>query len=67
MNLKLFFSGIALFIIGLLMYFNVRKRKPASDKTNWNGQLSPQYIQFWIMAIIGIIVGLVFILKSLFH
>jgi len=66
MDAKLFFLGIAFFIVGLLMYFNVRKRKPASDKTNWNGQLFPQYIQFWIMAIVSIIVGIVFILKSLF-
>ena len=64
MDFKLFFLGIAFLIVGVLMYFNVRKRKPASDKTNWNGQLLPQYIQFWIYAIISIIVGIVFILES---
>ena len=65
MDLKLLFTGIFFFIIGILMLHNVRKRKPASDKTNWDGQLLPQYIQFWMVAIFGIIVGIVLILKSL--
>jgi len=65
MNLKLLFTGIVFFIVGLLMIHNVRRRKPASDKTNWNGQLYPQYIQFWIWAIVSTIVGIVFIVESL--
>jgi len=65
MDFKLLFAGIAFFIVGLLMLYNVRKRKPASDETNWKGQLVPQYIQFWIYSILSIIVGIVFILKSL--
>jgi len=64
MNWKLT-AGIIFLIVGLLMVNDVRKRKPASDKTNWKGQLMPQYIRFWITAIMGIIVGLVFILESL--
>nr|WP_067059695.1 hypothetical protein [Mucilaginibacter sp. L294] len=65
MNIKLLLTGITLLIIGLLMYFNVRKRKPASEETNWKGQLPPQFTQFWIWAIVGIVVGVVLILKSL--
>jgi hypothetical protein len=64
-NIKLLLTGIAFVIVGLLMYLDVRKRRPASEKTNWKGQLLPQYIQFWGMAIMCIIVGLVVILKSL--
>jgi hypothetical protein len=65
MNWKLI-AGIVFLFIGLLMLNDVRKRKPASDKTNWKGQWMPQYIHFWISAIMGIIVGLVFILESLY-
>jgi heme/copper-type cytochrome/quinol oxidase subunit 2 len=65
MNIKLLLTGIILLIIGLVMYLNVRKRKPASEETNWEGQLTPQFIQFWIWSIVGIIVGVVLILKSL--
>jgi len=64
MNYKLL-AGIAFFIVGLLMLYNVKKRKPASEETNWKGQMVPQYIQFWITAILSIIVGIVFILESL--
>lgn len=65
MDFKLFFSGLTFLIVGLLMYYDVRRRKPASDETNWKGQLFPQYIQFWIMAIVSIVIGLIFVLKSL--
>jgi len=65
MDFKLLFAGIAFLIVGLLMFYNVRRRKPASEKTNWKGQLVPQFIQFWMIAILSIIVGVVFILKSL--
>jgi len=65
MDFNFFFAGVAFFIVGLLMYYDVRRRKPASEETNWKGQLLPQYIQFWIMAIGSIIIGIVFILKSL--
>jgi len=64
MNWKLI-AGIAFLVVGLLMLNDVRKRKPASDKTNWKGQLMPQYIQFWITAIMGIMLGLIFILESI--
>ncbi len=67
MNFKLFFLGTIFFIVGMLMYFYIRKKKPASDKTNWNGLLMPDYITFWMTTILGIIVGLIFILKSLFN
>jgi cbb3-type cytochrome oxidase subunit 3 len=63
MNYKLL-AGIAFFIVGLLMLYNVKRRKPASEETNWKGQMVPQYIQFWITAILSIIVGIVFILES---
>jgi vacuolar-type H+-ATPase subunit I/STV1 len=65
MNYKLLFGGIAFLIVGLLMFYNVKRRKPASEQTDWKGQLVPQYIQFWIIAILCIIVGIVFILESL--
>ena len=58
-------AGIVFLIVGLLMLNDVRKRKPASDKTNWKGQMMPQYIQYWIAAIMGVIVGLAFILESI--
>ncbi|SFS46137.1 hypothetical protein SAMN04487890_101630 [Mucilaginibacter polytrichastri] len=65
MDFKFLAVGIIFLIVGLLMYNNVRKRKPASEETNWNGQLYPQYIQFKIWAIFSIILGVVFILESL--
>ncbi len=64
MNWKLV-AGIVFLIVGLLMLNYVRTRKAASDKTNWKGQWVSQYIHFWITAILGIIVGLVFILESI--
>ena len=67
MNLKLLFIGAAFFIVGLLMYLNVRSRKHASKDTSWKGQLLPQFIQFWITAILSMIVELVFILKSIIN
>jgi hypothetical protein len=65
MDLQRFFWGIAFFIAGLLMLFYIKRKKPASEKTNWQGQWISQYIHFWITAIMGIIVGLVFIIESL--
>lgn len=65
MDIKYLLIGIIFFVIGLLMFLNVRKRKPASDETNWQGQLLPNYIKFWITAFMAIIVGIIFILKSL--
>ncbi len=65
MDIKLFLMGLAFLAIGLLMYYDVRRRKPASEKTNWKGQLLPEFIQFWMGAIGAIILGIVFILKSL--
>ena len=65
MDLKRFFWGIAFFILGLLMLLYIIRKKPASEKTNWQGQWITQYIHFWITAIMGIIIGLVFILESL--
>lgn len=65
MNWKLMFVGITFLVIGSLMVYNIRGRKPASEKTSWNGQLMPQYIQFWIWAVISIVVGIVFIFESL--
>jgi cell division protein FtsW (lipid II flippase) len=65
MDYKLLFAGIAFLIVGLVMFYDVRKRKSASEKTNWKGQMVPQYIQFWMIAILSIIVGIVFILESL--
>jgi hypothetical protein len=65
MNYKLLFLGITFFVIGLLMFYNIKKRKPASDETNWNGQLLPEFISFWMTAILSAIVGLVFIYKAL--
>jgi len=64
MHWKLF-AGIVFLIIGLLMLNYIRTRKPATAKTNWKGQWISQYIHFWITAIMGIIVGLVFILESI--
>jgi hypothetical protein len=58
-------AGIAFLIVGLLMFNDVRKRRPASDATNWKGKLMPQYIQFWISAIMAMIVGLIFIFTSI--
>jgi hypothetical protein len=65
MNWKLMFAGITFLAIGSLMVYDIRKRKPASEKTNWKGQLMPQYIQFWICAVMIIVVGIVFIFESL--
>jgi heme/copper-type cytochrome/quinol oxidase subunit 2 len=65
MDFKLLFAGSAFLIVGLLMYFNVKSRKAASEETNWEGQLLPQYVSFWCTTILVIIVGIVFILKSL--
>ncbi|WP_316839134.1 hypothetical protein [Pedobacter gandavensis] len=65
MNYKLFLLGVTFLVVGLLMYYDVRKRKAASEETNWKGQLLPQYIQFWIWSIISIIGGLVFVVQSL--
>ncbi len=64
MDVKYFFAGLALFIVGLLMLNDVRKRKPASEETNGEGQLLPQYIQFWGIAILSTIVGLILIIES---
>jgi len=66
MDYKLLIAGIVFLIVGSLMFNDVRKRKPASEETNWKGQLEPQYIQFKIMSIVGIIVGLIFIIEALF-
>ena len=44
MDIKLLLSGIAFLIVGLFMYYYVRRKKPASEATNWKGQLLPQYI-----------------------
>jgi hypothetical protein len=65
MNFKLVAEGFVLLLIGLLMYFNVRKRRPASEETNWKGQLLPQYVGFWCATILCIIAGVVLIIKSL--
>ncbi len=64
MNWKLI-AGIVFLIVGLLMFNDVRKRKPASEKTNWKGQLIAQYIQFWVTTIMAIVLGIVFILESI--
>jgi len=64
MNWKLI-AGIAFLAVGLLMLNYIRKRKPASDKTNWKGQWISQYIHFWTTAIMCIVLGLVFILGSI--
>jgi len=65
MDYKLFFSGLGLLIIGLLMVNNVRKRRPASEENNWNGQLSPEYTKFWMTSVLLVIAGIILILKSL--
>ena len=60
----MFFKGLIIFIIGFLMFNNVRKRKPASKETKWVGQMLPQYIGFWMMAIFCMILGIGLILSS---
>jgi len=59
------FSGIAFLIVGLLLLIYIIRKKPASEKTNWQGQFITQYIHFWVAAIVCIIVGLGFIISSL--
>ncbi|EHQ29629.1 hypothetical protein [Mucilaginibacter paludis] len=65
MDFKLFFLATAFLSVGLFMFFDVKKRRAASDKTDWNGQSMPQYIQFGIIAILSIIVGGVLLMESL--
>ena len=65
MNSKLFFTGVAFLTAGVLMYFYIRGEKPDSEDPNGHGPTLPTYVGFWIMTIISIIVGIVFILESL--
>ncbi len=65
MDWKYFFWGITFFTLGVLMLRYIIKKRPASEETNWQGQWITQYIHFWVAAIMGIIVGLVYILESL--
>ena len=64
MDYKLFFSGLGFLVVGLLMVNNVRKRRPASEENHWQGQLSPEYVKFWMTSVLAVVVGIVFILKS---
>jgi len=64
MNIKVLLAGLFFFIVGLIMYLNIRKRKPASEKNNWEGQALPQFVSFWITAWLAIITGIALILGS---
>jgi hypothetical protein len=65
MDYKLFFSGIGLLIVGVIMVNNVRKRKPAAEENNWTGQLRPEYVKFWMTSVFLVLAGIVLVLKSL--
>ena len=65
MDFKYLFVGIVFFVVGLIMFNDVKKRKPASEETKWKGQLLPEYINFYTWSIALIIFGIVIILKSI--
>lgn len=65
MNWKYFFIGVGFLLVAYLIYRGI-KGGPASEHTNWNGPILPLYVHGWGTMIICIIIGIAFILKSLF-
>jgi hypothetical protein len=64
MDIKLFFSGAAFLLASFLLYYYLKRQKPSSEATNWNGPILPQYVKGWGIAILCFILGVAFILKS---
>lgn len=65
MDLKQFFTGVGCLMIGYLMYRSIKNERPSSEDTNWKGPTLSTYIGYWGSLVILIMVGIVFILKSL--
>ena len=65
MNWKYFVVGIGFLIVAYLIYKQLIKRGPASEKNNWDGPILSQYIQGWGAFILCLMVGIALILKSL--
>jgi len=65
MDLKQFFTGVGCLMAGYLMYRSIKNERPSSEDTNWNGPTLSSYIGYWGSLVILIMVGIVFILKSL--
>ncbi|MNE66671.1 hypothetical protein D3C80_1622330 [compost metagenome] len=65
MNLKLFLLGIGCLFTGYCFYRWARNVKPSSKETGWEGPTLSNYYGLWGIAIIGVILGIIFILKSL--
>jgi len=64
MNWNYFFISLGSFVVAYFFYRNT-KGKLASEKNNWKGFTLSLYIQSWGVIIIAIILGLIFMLKSL--
>lgn len=65
MDFKLFLEGLLFFAAGLLMVYIVRRRRPVSEEANWRRIFVLQNIPYWMTAIIGVILGIVFIIQAL--
>jgi hypothetical protein len=66
MDWKLFFAGVGFLTAAYFIVRNLKREKPASEKTDWKGPVLSLYIQGWGAFILCIIVGIVFIIESFF-
>jgi hypothetical protein len=64
MNWKLFLLGVGFLTAAYLMYKWIKRKKPASEKTNGDSLVSAVFIQYWGALTMCAIVGIVFIIES---
>ncbi|HWD88668.1 MAG TPA: hypothetical protein VG367_11120 [Mucilaginibacter sp.] len=63
MNWK-FYAGVGFIAVGYLMHRWIKGEKPASEKNNWKGQLTGDFISYWMWLVVSITIGIVFVIES---
>jgi hypothetical protein len=65
MNWESLLTGMGVLACSYLLYIVTKWSGKASENNNWRGSTPGNYYSSWMLIIFGIIVGIVFLIRSL--
>lgn len=65
MDWQNFLIGIGSLLLAYIMFRGIKGEKPSSKYNNWTGPTQKTYFGYWSVIIMSILIGVVFVLKSL--